>query len=1323
MKTEGLRAILEKEEIVATRLARDFIESPQIADDLYKHYVRTYIPLQPGSDEASGVEGFAKKFIKQVKEARAPRGYITADFGYGKTSAGLFVWQQAQNARLIAVPPFKLNRLEDLLEATAGWMAFIFERNVPTLVERVHEIYHFYTNRNLQHIAQRYGMSIEQVQNMYEDKTLQLDVTPKDIVSFFVKMTDLALEGGFEGLVLIPDELQQYLEPQIKSGRVDPLVPLFDIVTDLMNHQGNLPFGFLMIITSKELGVINDQRGDLIDRLRGNTLDLRTIYDREFTARLWSRFADIFDFNEIAFHVVDPFALESLGQIASRQDLSNGPRTVINTFRRIAERALNSGDELTPYTPIDLVDDFLKNNIAFDARKALQEATNRALSANSIRGHHEFERAIKLLAAFPTDGARRQIQEHYHLLKTCTELKLLASPEIVLEVGERNEPALVLRGLDQTRESTDELTLVLSEFARNYQPQAAHQIEQAVNAFSQLLSTLVFKSENWSSDFKQARRHSQKSELSFNGAFPDMVRKFPERDVYIRILGDDEFVAEQKYKLEGDCNLIFVLHRYFEVDYTERQAIVGDMKVDKDHYTAYFHLNLMLPCFDTITRLLQDQLRKIVDIESINVLMILNLHEFLQKAAERDGVSKPLKDMIQRSLSVRLLEAALEVMLNVALGAHSEVAGARLVEKAVVELVRARYGQNYHTLITFKQWRDKLRDYITALKQLPSFAQRQGYALVEGNKEEIAKYFGSTAASFDAFQNRFSTLIEIDGGAFPTRDEIKQGRKGGIRFTYHPLENKIYTALQEIAIAEDRQDTPALSVEGVYTDAARLGYRQDEIKYILDIMQARDLIEVIDEEWIVEKPRPDISLEKIYEQISDLKEAAERLVAANEQADTRQMLARAEQYAERFNSLDEHKNEVELVILAEQVEADLALLETVVEREVKLLQEDIGRLGLEELRPETINTLHTRLDRQSISAIEKIRTQYVEELSAWQEAFGTYQHNLTELRDNANISSIYSLLSMRNQIKQTKQAHLDLNDQKRLLSRATENLKIWREVGSLLESLYDTLSPLGQAVEQELKILKGIDNTLQNALQQNPEDTFAQASHYREELSNLERRSQQLANNAERIFNDVQNQYRQLFVQRAKLSRDKLWQPIFYSEGNAEQVHRNLLAVIKKQVADLLESLYTQIEVCGNELLSAKTLGNNRPNDIEKQLNKAEEQLRIADFDYTKLSDSAVKETIEDIEKFTDWLAYFEQVRQSLYTIQAFAQSLREEPRQLLLSPKAQSLMDIVSKLGTSINLIRIRQELSTISDEEFWHAVRELWEQQQIDISLKKLD
>ena len=42
MNFDGLQAILNKEEVIPTRQARDFLNNAQEINDLYKHHVRTY---------------------------------------------------------------------------------------------------------------------------------------------------------------------------------------------------------------------------------------------------------------------------------------------------------------------------------------------------------------------------------------------------------------------------------------------------------------------------------------------------------------------------------------------------------------------------------------------------------------------------------------------------------------------------------------------------------------------------------------------------------------------------------------------------------------------------------------------------------------------------------------------------------------------------------------------------------------------------------------------------------------------------------------------------------------------------------------------------------------------------------------------------------------------------------------------------------------------------------------------------------------------------------------------------------------------------------
>src|SRR5690606_17332317 len=89
MNLEGLQAILEKEEIVATQRAEDLYLRPEFVDRVYKGHVRTYIPFgrqSSGSDSGQSVVEFERRVMNEVKQGGAIRGYITAEYGHGKTS-------------------------------------------------------------------------------------------------------------------------------------------------------------------------------------------------------------------------------------------------------------------------------------------------------------------------------------------------------------------------------------------------------------------------------------------------------------------------------------------------------------------------------------------------------------------------------------------------------------------------------------------------------------------------------------------------------------------------------------------------------------------------------------------------------------------------------------------------------------------------------------------------------------------------------------------------------------------------------------------------------------------------------------------------------------------------------------------------------------------------------------------------------------------------------------------------------------------------------------------------------------------------------------
>lgn len=124
MSLEGLQAIFEKKEVVPTVSAEDLKNRPEQVEAGYLYHVRTYLPINQAGEGGDGhlsVEEFERRLIKQVKDGKVPRGYITAGYGYGKTTTALYLWQRAQESNLVIVPPFTMSQLPTCLtQSTAG---------------------------------------------------------------------------------------------------------------------------------------------------------------------------------------------------------------------------------------------------------------------------------------------------------------------------------------------------------------------------------------------------------------------------------------------------------------------------------------------------------------------------------------------------------------------------------------------------------------------------------------------------------------------------------------------------------------------------------------------------------------------------------------------------------------------------------------------------------------------------------------------------------------------------------------------------------------------------------------------------------------------------------------------------------------------------------------------------------------------------------------------------------------------------------------------------------------------------------------------------
>src|SRR5260370_4393887 len=209
----------------------------------YLKHARSFVPLgrlSGSSDEDQlTVEEYEKRLIKLVREKGAAKGYITADYGYGKTSTAIFVWQRCEQAEILAVPPFQIQQLHHLISATYGWVRFKLAGNYPQLVAEAEQIYNRYIDRDID--AEGRNESERQLlHRLYEEGSYNPKLRELDYIKFFEEMTALAQRANYKGLVVIVDELQQYLELTRSNG--DPLASLFSIIHALMTRHGGLRF-------------------------------------------------------------------------------------------------------------------------------------------------------------------------------------------------------------------------------------------------------------------------------------------------------------------------------------------------------------------------------------------------------------------------------------------------------------------------------------------------------------------------------------------------------------------------------------------------------------------------------------------------------------------------------------------------------------------------------------------------------------------------------------------------------------------------------------------------------------------------------------------------------------------------------------------------------------------------------------------------------------------------------------------------------------------------------------------------------------------------
>lgn len=963
---DRLDIILNKKPIIGTWLAQDLIERPEMVRENYLEHVRSFVALNridaTTQDDQPTVEEYEKRLLKLVREGGAAKGFIVAEYGYGKTSTALFVWQRCEQANLVAVPPFQIQQLHHLITATYGWVRYKLGVNYPTLVADADAIYQKYVNRDLE----AHGENEEQrraLRKAYDEGRYTLELRPLDYIRYFEEMTALVKRANFDGLVIIADELQQYVEPDIKAGLKDPLTPLFEIIQALMTRRGQLAFALIFSVPTKELGVINENRGDLVQRLKSDrlALDLNVTYNQNFAGQLWQHLAEELGFENLINRIVQPQTLEALGQISARTDLAVGPRTVIDVFNLMTRRYKERGGQVEPFSPLDLVNAFLNNEISYDQTAKLQQVVNSQLAHQFVQGRPDYQKAIKLMAAFPIDGLRESYFKLYGVQEAISGLTEEARGDIVLwlgggvdETGQRRDQRAMLVGLEERKASTEWLPTTLREFVRNIPERSARMRDLAVKGFQQLLRLEIFKSGQWSLERSLEASMTQNRAYLFRGSFGTTARRYPQRLLHVRIINDGETVRDRTF--DGDLALNFELNLFDQVIEQERRYLPGELSFPGElEKTTRLVLNLSHNSGKESYGDLHNTLNPLVSPWKITPLLLLSLYAYLDEKRGLGNIPLIEDEFIKNNFQPILLEHAFNELFTPELGQQFQAAGARIVEEVVRRQLEQHYSQ-YRTFMSNSQWKQNLREYIKALSDLPTPFIRQGQESYDKSKQDLAKLFAKTVPAWESYQSNNPTLLKAESG--------------GWRFTLHPLENQLMGQLKSSLLTPKpplrRGEKPRNWIKrDTALRAAMLGgYREEEFETAISLLEARGMVSL----------SPNRA--EIIEEVAKIPAIAELRETFNYYTDRLHLIKAAlpdnAQLVDGFNELGnyrpildhlkDHPDEARQVGLATTLKNRLKTLDAIVETERKRLEKGLADIVKEGItRPLNIIALKQEL--------------------------------------------------------------------------------------------------------------------------------------------------------------------------------------------------------------------------------------------------------------------------------------------------------------------------------------------------------------------------
>lgn len=848
MTDNRLAKLRQMDPTIGTFTASELVSDPKYVHETYLEHAETHMSL-------GDMSNYVSQLVRWVKtNSGTVIGAITGEYGYGKTSSAIHLWQQCEEEHIIAVPPFEWHRLQDIVDATWKWVRYKIENVQPTFISVIDAIYSKYEAKSAQEFADCEGIPLSRVHDLVARGTIRLECNSESVIEFLAEISK-AIEqiSGFCGPVVFTDELQVTMSEYNKRhlSRDEFMQDIFGLLNPLLNKKGS--FGLIIGLPLNTETLINGARPDILQRLQNCSLYIRpnSMYSREFPKSLWDKFAHTFQFEEIADSILPDDTVDSLGQIAFRNDLGAGPRTVIQAMKCAIEY-YDASD--ASYTPIQLINDYLDKKIAFDSGGKLIAALTEVLQSKDVKTISRASDVIKLMAAYPFGCPDTQFQK-YELVDTKDEIVKRIYTEYLYKFPE----GISIRKLAPTERGAEPRFIELTkEFIQTYS-ESDRDIEAAVNAFKEILiyEQILSSASRRADQIEGWIRDSQSSDV-FIGTFD---RRFPERRVSFKVsrergdltLGEEEFGIG--FYLNPDC------------DYSASGKIeYGNAQKDQ----VIFNLNLLCrpkssPNIPYIEELGYTASR-------VTPAFMLSLLSYLR--SKKDLIPEDEKRIQIPTFERRIIEASIEMLLNSDLLLSSEIenltkVGKYLPQEILGRLFRDKY-PDYETLITTGRWNGSYSQLMAALensKISSSIGVLRGTKSIQLPQADALALFGETKIqTLKGLAENLTGCLEIELGS-------RADSTVTIKFKLHQAETAFVNLLRssDETIRRNHDDLRAVDQRKGFDFLGSLGYRAEEIKVILRMLKTRRIVDFDEKKacFIEVLESPDERREQILSGIAD----------------------------------------------------------------------------------------------------------------------------------------------------------------------------------------------------------------------------------------------------------------------------------------------------------------------------------------------------------------------------------------------------------------------------------------------------------------------